>query len=373
MTMHRHRWFDSINWPLYAATLAICTTGLIVLFSATGQSLRANSDTVRQAAYMLVGLGLMCAFTFIDYDLLARCVRPLYAANVVMLTLVVVMGRASHGAQRWVSLGPLGTFQPSEPAKLLLIITLSYALALRATEAPARAADLVAFMRAMFHVFVPFVLILIQPDLGTAMVLIAVMLAMLFVVGMSPAYLLGILTAGLGLATMVLKEYQRNRLLVFLYPEADPMGKGYSLIQSRTAIGSGQLWGAGLLHGPMVQHHFVPEHFTDFIFANVGEELGLFGTVGLVLLYLVLIGACIRAALCARDLFGTLLCTGVASMLAFHVFINIGMTIGLMPVTGVPLPFMSYGGSAVMTDLAALGVVGSVYLNSKRADVGDWT
>lgn len=364
--MTYRRWHDNVNWPLVVAGIALCAVGWLILFSATGRNLRPNSDAVRQAVYIAAGLSAAFALSTIDYDVLARLVRPLYVCNVVMLLLVVAIGHTARGAQRWIDLGPLGTFQPSEPAKLLLIITMSYALARRATESPASAAGGFAFLRAMIHVFLPFVLILVQPDLGTAMVLIAVMLAMLFVVGMSPAYLLGILTSGLGVASLVLKEYQRNRLLVFLYPESDPMGKGYSLIQSRTAIGSGQLWGQGLFHGPMVGHHFVPEHTTDFIFANVGEELGLFGTIGLVLLFAMLIGACVRAALCARDLFGMLLCVGVAGMLAFHVFINIGMTMGLMPVTGVPLPLISYGGSAMVTDLVSLGLVGSVYLHSRR-------
>jgi rod shape determining protein RodA len=353
--------------------LAVCGLGWLILFSASGQDLGPGSDAIRQAGYIGAGLFFAVALSIIDYDVLARLVRPLYALNVGLLLLVVFVGHSAKGAQRWISLGPLGTFQPSEPAKLLLIITLSYALARRARSAPGKAADGGALIRALVHVFIPFVLILIQPDLGTAMVLIAVMLAMLFVVGMSPVYLAAIMTAGLGVAAVGLKEYQRNRLLVFLYPEADPMGKGYSLIQSRTAIGSGQLWGKGLFHGPMVGHHFVPEHTTDFIFANVGEELGLLGTVGFVLLFSILIGGCVWVALRARDLFGTLLCTGVAAMLAFHVFINVGMTIGLMPIAGVPLPMVSYGGSAMMTDLAAIGLVAGVYRHSRREYVGEWS
>jgi rod shape determining protein RodA len=353
---------------LFAAGLALCALGWLMVYSATGQTVVKGSDAWRQAFYIVVGMGLMVGLSLLDYRWLRKVAVPIYLINLAMLMAVALpgIGHSAKGAQRWISLGPMGTFQPSELAKLLLIITLCCWLARRAEITHGQVSDPLTLIVSLLHVGILFVLIMLQPDLGTAMVLVAVMTVLLFVIGMSPIYLAGMLTAGLALVTVALKGYQRDRLLIYLYPEADPLGMGYSLIQSKTAIGSGGLWGKGLFAGNMTQHGFVPEHMTDFIFAVVGEELGLLGAVGLILLYALLLWLILRIAVKASDRFGMLLCTGVLAMIGFHVFVNIGMTIGLMPVTGVPLPFISYGGSAILTNLMALGLVGSVYLHQRE-------
>lgn len=356
----RRSFAERFNVPLYLAALALSLFGWLMVYSASGQAFDTHSDPFRQAIYFGLGLVLMGVFTVVDYDVLGRNATALYGLNVVLLGMVLAVGRTTLGAQRWIDLGSLGTFQPSEPAKLLFIITLSRFLSRRVeVDGAVRPA---AVVLALVHLAVPFLLIMRQPDLGTALVLMAVFLVMLFVVGVSPALLLSFVAAGLGTAPYVLKPYQKSRLLMFLNPEADPDNQGYNLIQSKTAIGAGRIWGQGLFAGRMNRLQYVPEHKTDFIFSVVGEELGLVGGVALVALYVLLLTAVMRAAGSSRDLFGTLLVTGIATMLGFHVFVNIGMTLGIMPVTGIPLPFVSYGGSAPLTNFMALGVVGSVFM-----------
>ncbi|MHB2015515.1 MAG: rod shape-determining protein RodA [Candidatus Xenobia bacterium] len=351
-------------YALYVATGALCCIGLLTVYSAD------RPKALHQLAFMIVGFIVMGALTYMDYEVLRRVSTPIYLLNLGLLAAATLpgIGHASHGAQRWVSLGPLGTFQPSEPAKFVIVVTLAAYLASRFGRQPERVGDLGSLVAALIHIAPPFLLILLQPDLGTAGVLLAVMVIMLFVVGLHPMYLAAMGGSGLLLARVVLKQYQRERLLIFLHPETDPLGKGYSLIQSKTAIASGGLIGRGLFHGVMCQHHFVPEHHTDFIFAVLGEEMGLAGGLALLALYGLLLFCILLVAWQAKDVFGTLLCAGVAGMIGLHVMINVGMTIGVMPVTGIPLPLMSYGGSAILTNLAGLGLVGSVALHRVKTE-----
>jgi rod shape determining protein RodA len=221
-------------------------------------------------------------------------------------------------------------------------------------------------------VAVPAVLILKQPDLGTTLVIAAILSAELFF-GVSKLFhfvLYAIGAAGLAAVMLgtplVLKPFQRNRLLVFLHPNADPQGAGWNLNQSKIAVGSGELFGKGLYRGTQTQLNFVPEHSRDFIFTVVGEELGYVGSLGLVLLYAIILFGAIRAAFSARDRFGLLLAIGIVAMLAFHIVVNIGMTVGIMPITGIPLPFMSYGGSAILTNFVAIGILLNIYLQRDK-------
>jgi rod shape determining protein RodA len=201
------------------------------------------------------------------------------------------------------------------------------------------------------------VLIMLQPDLGTSLVLLAVLFAMLFIRGFNPLFILASIVAGIGISPFILKEYQRQRLLVFLNPEADPTGAGWNVIQSVVGIGSGRLWGKGLFSGVLTQLRFVPEHSTDFIFAVLGEELGFVGGAALIALYFFLIWKMTRIAKKARDLDGTLIAVGIATMFFFHIFVNMGMTMAIMPATGIPLPFVSYGGSALLANMIAIGIL----------------
>lgn len=350
--MSRLRYIDvSIFVPL-AGILGLLW---LALYSATqfGQA----GEALRQAAYMLVGTMVMLGFTAMDYRYIKKLALPMYGVTLAALGAVLVAGQSVNGSQRWLNLGPLGTFQPSELAKLTAIVVAATILSQKLTVK--RALSAAAALAPLF------LMILIQPDLGTSLVLVVVGGIMAYVAGVNGTFLFSV--AGLGVAALplVLKEYQRDRLMVFVNPEIDPSGMGYSLVQSQTAIGSGGLFGKGLLKGHMTQHGFVPENWTDFIFTVVGEELGLAGGVGLLLMFGMLFLLILKAGYQSVDRLGGLLCAGVATLLLFQVFVNIGMTIGLAPVVGLPLPFGSYGGSAIVVYMAAIGIVASVRIQSR--------
>ncbi|MHB2016457.1 MAG: rod shape-determining protein RodA [Candidatus Xenobia bacterium] len=351
----------SIDVPLLASTLALCLLGALVLDSVTAHAPHVSPEMKRQALAMAVGLLLALALSRLPPSAFARASVPLYLFGVSGLLAVRFIGHISHGARRWISLGPLGEFQPSEPAKLVLLIAVATLLANGLPRVTA-----LRTLGALLLAAVPCALILTQPDLGTAVVLAGTTMAMLIVSGASPILLVALCTSGVLAAPHFMHSYQQHRLTTYMHPELDPMGMGYNLIQARTAVGSGRIWGDGLFAGPMSQHGFVPENHTDFIFSAIGEELGLVGGVGFLLLYAILIGCVVRTALAGRTRLEVLLATGVAAMLSLHVAVNIGMVIGLVPATGLPLPFTSYGGSAVITHFAALGVVLSVYRSRVR-------
>lgn len=345
------------RWALYSCALGLMALGLIALHSV-------RPDALRQGAYGVLGVVLMIGLTFVHYVRLRKIALWLYVASVGALGLVMLpgIGQASRGAQRWLSLGPLGTFQPSEMAKLALILMLAVYLSPRVSaldeEEPRVSGK--RFLGSMVLVGIPFVLTAIQPDLGSALVLGAIWFCMLFLAGASPLYLGGLIVSGLGVLPYVLHGYQRNRLLVFLDPSLDPRGLGYNLLQARTAIGSGGIYGEGLGSGGMSQHGFVPENSTDFIITVIGEELGLIGCLGLLALYAILLGLLARICRHATDRFGTLLVIGTTAMLSFQILVNLGMNLGMMPAVGIPLPFISYGGSSLLVSFAGLGIAASV-------------
>lgn len=338
--------------------------GLAMIYSATGEA-GPGTEVNRQALMIAVGLVGMAFFTMVDYRAWGRMAPFLYALLVGLLTAVLAFGSAAKGAQRWIELGPLGSFQPSEPAKLLLILTLARVLAGPEDDDHEEPAG-VRFAKAMTLIGLPMVLVMLQPDLGTALATAGVGMAMMYGAGIPRRYLLGVVAAALAVFPFVLHDYQRQRLLVFLNPEADPTGAGWNILQSRIAIGSGGFWGQGLFQGTQNQLDFVPEHHTDFIFTVVGEELGFVGCVSVLLLFSYVVGHALRTSEITRDRYGVLLALGIATLFSVHVLVNIGMTLGLMPVVGIPLPFLSYGGSAVVTNLAALGLLNSLWLRRPR-------
>jgi rod shape determining protein RodA len=354
-----------VDWLLVVATALLVGYGFVALLSVTHGSAEAGSIIRMRTLHVVVGLAALVAAAVIDYRRLAGLAQVLYPAVVLLLAGVLIVGDTRMGAQRWISLGPLGAFQPSELAKLAIIVTL--ARHLDTTKALPR-------MRALFpflvHVAVPVVLIARQPDMGTALVLLAILAAMLYVAGARLADLGGIAAVGAAAAPFfwhLLHDYQRRRLAAFIDPGADPLGAGYALIQSKIAIGSGQITGAGLFAGTQNLLRFIPEQHTDFIFTVIGEELGLIGSVALLGLYLIWIWRALGIAATARDRLGALMATGIAAMMLFHVVVNVGMTVGLMPVTGIPLPLMSYGGSSLLTTLAGTGVLLSIRLRRRSA------
>ncbi|MDQ2817368.1 MAG: rod shape-determining protein RodA [Candidatus Eremiobacteraeota bacterium] len=358
-------WYVSFNYALAGAALALCALGIIVIRSATLHS--GGGDLRHQVAYFIVGIVAMAALSCTDYHLWQRLARPIYVLNIVMLGAVALAGHSALGAQRWIGVGPF-VFQPSEPAKLLTTLSLGAILA-SPTRSYRRMRDLLAPLSA---VIVPTILVIKQPDLGTALVLIAILSTMLFFGLPNTAhfavYMASVLGAGaLAVASpFVLKSYQRQRLLVFLDPKHDPQGAGWSLMQSKIAVGSGRLSGKGLYHGTQTQLGFVPEHSTDFIFTVIGEELGFLGAMLLLALYGVLFVAGLACVSASRDRYGLLISVGIIAMLVFHVLVNIGMTIGIMPITGIPLPFISYGGSSLITFLMSVGILLNIHLQRHK-------
>ncbi|MDQ7859785.1 MAG: rod shape-determining protein RodA [Armatimonadota bacterium] len=354
------RWTREVDWVLLGATGLITAYGVVVLLSATHGAAEPAAVLRTRLLHITLGLVALVTAASVDYRRLATAAGPIYVATVALLVAVLVVGDARLGAQRWIVLGPFGGFQPSEVAKLALIVTLARHLDL-ARSLPR--------MRALFpffaHAAVPALLVLRQPDMGTALVLVAILAAMLYVGGARPADLAGLAAAAAVVAPFfwqLLHDYQRRRLTAFLDPAADPLGAGYALIQAKIAIGSGQLFGKGLFAGTQNVLRFIPEQHTDFIFTVVGEELGLAGTLALLALFLVWIWRALRIAAGARDRLGALMAAGVAAMMLFHVVVNVGMTIGLMPVTGIPLPLVSYGGSSLLVTLAATGLLVGIRL-----------
>ena len=259
------------------------------------------------------------------------------------------------GAQRWIQIGSL-SFQPSEFSKVFLIICLATFMDKRIEWLE----EFKDYLPVFGYIFVPWLLVMRQPDLGTSLTFIAILIGMIFVSGFKYKWFFRLGIAFIALLPafwMVLKDYQKNRIRVFLSPELDPFGSGYHVIQSKIAIGSGGLFGKGWLAGTQSQLNFLPENHTDFIFAVAGEEFGFVGAALIILLYLIIIWRGIAIALDADDNFGTLLAVGVTSMFMFHVMVNIGMTAGIMPVTGVPLPFLSYGVSSLTTNLMLVALL----------------
>ncbi len=353
---------------LVVTTVLLIAVGLVVLASAT-VSLGGPWVYIKaRLAHLAVGIAALMAVLLVDYRRLAGGSRVFYLGNLALLAAVLVIGATRMGAQRWIPLGPFGGFQPSELAKIILILTLARHLS--GKTAPATMPALVPYLA---HIGLPMLLIIMQPDLGTAMVIAAILLGMLFMAGVR----VGVLGGLGGLALMgapflwsLLHDYQRRRLLVFLDPGVDPLGAGYAVTQAKIAVGSGMLWGKGLFGGTQNLLRFIPEQHTDFIFTVIGEELGFLGSVGVLILFLIWVWRGLRIAGGAPDRLGRLIASGIVSMVVFHVFVSVGMTVGLMPITGIPLPFLSYGGSSLLAMCVATGLL--LNIGMKRRTSGDW-
>lgn len=359
------RLLRNLDLQLLGATAALVVYGLLMVYSTTRVGPHPFAFVRSQLLHLAVGAVVGVLVLAVDYRSLAGGSRALYALNVLLLAVVLVVGRSSLGAQRWISLGPLGQFQPSEFAKLAIIVTLAKHMA----DRPGPYASLADLLPFLAHIALPMLLIFRQPDLGTALVYGAILLGMLYAGGARRRDLAALGAGGVLVAPLawhILKDYQRRRLLVFLDPSLDPLGSGYGIIQSKIAVGSGMLWGKGLFAGTQNALQFVPEHHTDFIFSVVGEDLGFVGALTLLGLFFLWLVRGLRIAGLARDRFGALAAVGVVSMVAFHVFVNVGMTVGIMPITGIPLPFISYGGSALMTMLWATALLLNIGMRHQK-------
>lgn len=360
-----------INPSLVAIVSLLLLYGTIMVNSAT-----AGSGLKRQLLGIVVGGVLLVFFWWFDYRKMKDWIMPLFLLDALLMLSPRIpgLGYTAKGASSWLALGgQIRLFQPSEPAKLVTIVLLACIM----VAYKGKINSLKDYLKILALSFVPVLLILTQPDLGTGLVFIAIALGMLIMAGAKARWLIATVVIGLSMAIglvwldgfldnklghdVLLKEYQKNRLLVFVDQNLDPTGAGYNLKQSKIAIGSGETSGKGLGAGTQGNLNFLPERHTDFIFSVVGEELGFVGAVALLGLYLALLMVTLNIAVSSVDLFGTLLATGVMSMWIFQILENIGMTIGLMPITGIPLPFMSYGSSFMVTNLACVGVLLSVW------------
>lgn len=338
-------------------TLAISLLGWLALLSAThiGTPLQAG----KQAIFLIIGFLLAWSISWYDYRKLYRWAYAPYFISLLLLLAIFAVGVTRNGSRRWLDLGFM-LLQPSEVAKLALVIALSRVLAAacHSWEQPKR--PYLLSIKALCVAGLPTVLIAAQPDLGTSLVLVAIVYLLLYCFGGSLVLLFGSVASVLGGAPWYLQDYQMQRISTFLDPDSDPLGVGYNLAQAKAAIGSGGTWGLGLFHGPLTQSHFVPENETDFIFTVIGEELGLIGTMGLITLFFALLIAILNTAALCRDRFGACICMGVACILTFQIVVNIAMTLGLAPVVGLPLPLCSYGGSTTLTTMISIGLIASV-------------
>jgi rod shape determining protein RodA len=333
------------------------------LYSATYDPAQGVHPIVaRQFGWLGIGLaGMVLALTF-DYRTFERFAYVLYGIVIVMLLLVLVVGVVGGGARRWLRIGAL-TVQPSEPMKIVLIIVLARCFS-RAPATP-RGIDLRSLAAPLALTALPTLAVLLQPDLGTAGVLLVIFASMAFVAGARFTPFVTVFVAALASGPLLwryLRAYQQQRIVTFFDPERDPLGAGYHIIQSRIAVGSGQFWGKGFLQGTQNQLDFLPEQHTDFIFSVFAEEWGFVGSMLLLTLY---IGLLLRGFVIvnhARDAFGALLCLGVLGMIFWQVVVNVGMTTGLLPVVGIPLPFFSYGGSHLVSLLVGIGLLMNVQM-----------
>ncbi len=347
---------------LFGIVFLIFAVGLISIHSATQAKHLPFSESyvLRQMNWFAAGLVLLFIAARFSYQKFVDFSYFLYAINVTLLVLVLVLGHARLGAQRWFTIGSFA-FQPSEFMKLSFIL----ALANYVGQHKDAMDDLKSLVVPCLLLGVPFILVLLQPDLGTALLLLPIFFAILLVGGARVKYMvwmIGIGFAGLPVFWHFLRDYQKQRLLVFLNPNIDPLGAGYTIIQSKIAVGSGGLFGKGWLAGTQNQLNFLPERHTDFIFSVMGEEWGFHGAVVVVFLYFVIVQKAFTIANLTSDRFGKLIATGIGVLLAFQVVINIGMTIGLMPVVGIPLPLVSYGGSSLLSTLVAIGLLLNVFM-----------
>ena len=358
------------DWFLLILTLLLSSFGIAAIFSAT-RTLGTNLNVIVQGVSLAIGAALAVMVCFFDYEQFKNLIKPIYIFCIAILILVLIIGtgEGEWGARSWIRIGPIG-IQPAEIAKICFIITFSYHL----WVVESKINKPLVILGLILHLAIIVGLIMLQPDLGSVLVFMFMFFVMLFVAKISYKYIIPVLALGVisvPLAyTYILSDYQRQRIDVFLNPEIDPMNSGWHVIQSKIAVGAGQVWGSGYLKGIQNQMGWLPTPYTDFIFSTISEEWGFIGAALLVTALFVLIYKCFKIAQRADNTFGRYICTGVGAMFLFHVFENVGMCIGLMPVTGIPLPFITYGGSSLLTNLVAVGLVMSVdYHNKPRSAI----
>jgi rod shape determining protein RodA len=367
-----------VDWVLLVAVLALALIGTLLVWSATRGGLaqaggNPNTYLEKQLLNVAIGLVLMAAVSLIDYRMLRMCAPLVYAvACVGLLVVLSPLGATVNGAHSWIALPGGFQIEPSEFAKIGMILMLAVILGGELRDRASRPGALEVAL-ALACGGLPLLLVALQPDLGVFVLLLVLLLGIITLSGVRLRWLagLGVAAALAGLAVWslhLLKPYQVQRLTAFVNPSADPRGTGYSAAQAKIAIGSGRMFGQGLFHGQLVAGNFVPEQHTDFIFSVAGEELGFVGAVTIIALLAIVLVRALRIATRADDMFGLLVASGIAIWFAAQSFVNIGMTIGITPVTGLPLPFVSYGGSAMFADMIAVGVLLAVHRRHRVFD-----
>ena len=354
------------NFDLVLMGLVLITAifGIIMISSAGGEN--AVRYVVVQSVALVVGLAGIVILIALDYEYLAQISVYIYGFSIFLLILVLIpgIGKVENNARSWFHLGPVN-LQPAEVAKIAFIISFSKHL----SEVDDQINQPKNVLMLLGHLGILCILILLQPDFGTAMFFVFMGITMLFVAKISWKYIVGGIAALVAVCPLAwfffLQDYQKNRILTLFNPESDPTGAGYHVLQSKLAVGSGKIFGTGLYKGASQMNNMLPERHTDFIYSVVCEELGLIGGILVILLLTAIILRCLYIGMNARNSLGRYICTGVAAMLIFQVFENIGMCIGLFPVTGITLPFFSYGGSSMLTTMLAIGLVISVRYRCK--------
>ena len=367
----------SLDWLLVAATAGLVAVGLwaisgVTRFDVTNDP---NHSLKRQIVYVCVGLVALFVALLIDPDIYRRYWRPIFIGTISLIAIVLLLGRAARGSTRWINLGFI-TFQPSEFGKLLFVLAIAGFLAERARGGN----PLSTTMRALGLGAIPVVLVMAQPDLGTALVYMSALGAMLFVAGTPWRQLtvLGTLAVLLAVTVLwaapaagvnILKPYQKSRLTCFVHPQKCTVDARYNLEQSIAAVGSGQFHGRGPKNATQTRLNFLPEHGTDFVFASYSEQRGFVGASVLLALYLLVLWRALRIVTVARDLYSAIVAGGIVVALLFQLFVNIGMTMGIAPITGIPLPFVSVGGSSMIANLAAMGVLLAIHARGRASRV----
>ena len=370
--MDLREYLRHIDYALLMITAALISYGATVLYFATRNDVAGKSlyYVAPQLEYVAIGTIALVAVACVNYQRWRAWQWPLYAFAVISNIVVLVVGTVTRGSKRWIAL-PFMNFQPSQLALWIIIVALAAFLVDRSDLLGTKRITLLAIA----YVAVPAGLVFIQPDLGTCAIFVAILLALLLFYGTNWRHfaLIGVSAAVMGVMVFtvlpamhvhVVKQYQMNRLLVFLDPTRDPKGDGYNIVQSMIAVGSGSLQGRGN-QATQTTLDFLPEHHTDFVFAGIGERYGFLGALLLIVLYGLLVWRALHIATLAPDLYGSIMAGGIAAAFVFQVFVNIGMTIGIMPVTGIPLPFISYGGSAMITSLMLVGLLESIHLRAR--------
>lgn len=368
LTLIEPRLRKNIDKTLLLAVLALMALSLLTIHNATMS--QGWGQVARQGFYFLIGTALMAWAASKDYVGVTRYAPLFYWANIILLVIVLKFSPDVKGASRWIRLPIPGVdfkLQPSEFAKIILILTLSSYV----VQLGPKIRELPSLLKTLLHVGIPMALIAKQPDLGTALVFLAVWTGIVFLAGADWRHLVGLAVIGSMLCTVawranILHDYQKDRILTFLDPNRDPRHRGYHVLQSQTAIGGGGATGQGLGKGIQTNGDFIPENHTDFIFTVVGEEGGFVGACVLLSIYGIILWRGVVTVAECEDPMGRLIAGGITTLLAFHVTVNIGMTCGIMPVVGVPLPLMSFGGSAAMANLLGIGLLLSIHLRRHK-------